>query len=182
MKQTMPITDPVLHPDETGLMPQGRGLFAGALAPLVLAFRPNWEARSVVLRLVGVLLVMAACGLWFFEAPVSANGLPVLRVASTVVFFFLGMVLLTFRNPWAAPEACFDPVRRELRVLRCDADGQRRTVLRRSYDSLAEVRLTQGGVQLFEKDGSLLMDLPLQNKEVRAQLMQQLGGKLRKAE
>lgn len=144
--------------------------------PLVLNFEANWRARTVLLRGLGVAVLLSATGLWLFPGSAADPELNLLKVGVSVVFFVLGLILLTVRDAHNHPEACFDPVRRELRILKMDAHGQPKTVLRRSYDTIGGARLTDGAVQLYENDGSLLVEVPLGSAAARSQLRDQLSG------
>ncbi|WP_375700043.1 hypothetical protein [Pseudophaeobacter sp. TrK17] len=157
----------------------GNARTAGNLAtamPLVLSFEANWGVRILMLRGLGLATLVSASGLWLFPRNVADPELSLLKVGVSVLFCVLGLVLMTTRNQTQPPEACFDPVRRELRVLRCDAYGQPKTVLRRSYDTIGGARLNDGAVQLFENDGSLLIEIPLGSTAARSQLRDQLSG------
>ena len=76
----------------------------------------------------------------------------------------------------ARPDAYFDPIRREVRVLQKNENGRPQTVLRRSYDTLGGARFAEDQVELFDVDGSLLMKLPLQSADVSHALKGQLSG------
>lgn len=152
------------------------GKSIAAAMPLVLNFEANWRARTVLTRALGAAMLLSASGLWLFPSTAADPELSLMKVGVSVLFFVLGLVLLTVRESRNQPEACFDPVRRELRVLHMDKRGQPRTVLRRSYDTLGGARLTEGAVQLFENDGSLLIEVPLGSAAARSQLRDQLSG------
>lgn len=149
---------------------------ASSAMPLVLNFEANWRLRTVMLRGLGLAMMVSASGLWLFPGSTADPELNLIKVGLSVLFFVLGLVLATTRDLRQQPEACFDPVRRELRVLRRDTHGQPKTVLRRSYDSIGGARLGQGVVHLFENDGSLLIEVPLSSAAARSQLRDQLSG------
>ncbi|WP_232402297.1 hypothetical protein [Pseudophaeobacter flagellatus] len=149
--------------------------FASAM-PLVLRFEANWCARGALLRGLGVAMVVGACGLWLFPGNVADPELSLLKIGAAVVVLVLGVVLMTVQDMRNQPEACFDPLHKELRILRRDTRGRPKTVLRRSYDSLGGARLSAGAVQLYERDGSLLVELPLGSAAARSQLRDQLSG------
>ncbi len=144
--------------------------------PLVLRFEANWRLRAVLLRGLGVAMMLSASGLWLFSRGDLDPELNLMKVGISVLLFVLGAALATLSTPRNQPEACFDPVRRELRVLRRDTHGRPKTVLRRSYDTIAGARLSNGSVQLFESDGSLLIEVPLGSVAARRQLRDQLKG------
>ncbi len=157
----------------------GSTLSGGGLAtamPLVLSFEANWRLRTVLLRGLGLAMMVSASGLWLFPSSSADPELNLMKVGVSVLFFVLGFVLTTLRDLRNQPEACFDPVRRELRVLRRDAHGHPKTVLRLSYDTIGGARLSDGAVQLFENDGSLLIEVPLGSTAARSQLRDQLSG------
>ncbi|WP_278921474.1 hypothetical protein [Pseudophaeobacter profundi] len=158
----------------TNRFQKGR-VFASA-PPLVLGFEANWRARSVLLRGLGVAMVVGACGLWLFPGNVADPELSLLKVGAAVLIIVVGVVLMTVQDMRNQPEACFDPLHRELRILRRDGRGRPRMVLRRSYDSLGGARLSAGAVKLYERDGSLLVELPLGGAAARSQLRDQLSG------
>ncbi|WP_253279883.1 hypothetical protein [Phaeobacter sp. 11ANDIMAR09] len=168
---------PYGHQHRSRLM--NNSLAKGSLAtamPLVLSFEANWRLRTVVLRGLGLAMMVSASGLWLFPSSSADPELNLMKVGVSVLFFVLGFVLTTLRDLRNQPEACFDPVRRELRVLRRDAHGHPKTVLRRSYDTIGGARLSDGAVQLFENDGSLLIEVPLGSTAARSQLRDQLSG------
>ncbi|OED47991.1 hypothetical protein AB838_12890 [Rhodobacteraceae bacterium (ex Bugula neritina AB1)] len=158
-------------------MPGSRtfGSFAEA-SPLSLRFEANWKVRIAALRFLGGAMILGAAGLWIVQGSGTDPEMDLVRFGVSIAFLLLGLVLMTAHEPAGHPEACFDPVRRELRLLKCDSSGRPRTVLRRSYDTLGGVRLAANSVQLFEDDGSLLIELPLDSAAVRSQLRDQLSG------
>lgn len=162
------------HPVIPGSFATAPGAMRGG--SLVLGFKANWPMRRMLLQMLGVALLLCAGGLWMMNAEMMHPGDKVIRVGVCVVFFFLGMVLLTIRPLRPGTEVCFDPVRRELRVLRTNSQGAVRTILRRRYDSLGAARLTSATVQLFEADGSLLFEVPLSTVQSRSLLRDQLSG------
>ncbi len=144
--------------------------------PVVLRFKPNWHLRTVLLRGLGVGMVLSASGLWLFSGSDLDFELNLMKVGVSVLLFVLGVVLVTLKTPRTQPEACFDPVRRELRILHRDIHGRPKVVLRRSYDTIGGARLSDGFVQLLENDGSLLIEVPLGCAAARSQLREQLSG------
>lgn len=174
----MAVTDHT--PPQISAMSSARalGAIAGA-SPLRLRFEANWKVRVVALKLLGAAMILSSTGLWLVQGAGADAEMNLIRFGLSVAFLLAGLVLMTAHEPEGRPEACFDPVRRELRVLKRDAQGRPRTVLRRSYDTLGGARLTASSVQLFEGDGSLMIELPLASAAVRSQLRDQLSGAVR---
>ncbi|MCB4455575.1 hypothetical protein [Leisingera sp. McT4-56] len=154
------------------------GGLAGAM-PLRLRLQANWRVRVVMVRLLGAAMILGSIGLWLVQGAGADPEMNLIRIGVSVAFLLAGLVLMTAHQPAGSPEACFDPVRRELRLLKRDAQGRPRTVLRRSYGSLGGVRLTASSVQMYEGDGSLLIELPIGSAAMRSQLRDQLSGAVR---
>lgn len=166
--------------------PKGPGV-SGAAAfgataravPLSLRLEANWKLRVVMFRLLGAAMILGSTGLWLVPGAGAEPEMNLLRIGVSVAFLLAGLVLMTAHEPGNRPEACFDPVRRELRVLQRDSQGRPCTVLRRSYESLGGVRLTAASVQMYEVDGSLLIELPVGSAAMRSQLRDQFSGAVR---
>lgn len=148
--------------------------FVGAM-PLVLNFEANWRARTVLLRGLGAAFILSATGLWLVPGAEVEPGMTLIKIGISVAFLFAGLVLMTIHDPKNQPEACFDPVRQELRILKADSRGAPRTILRRRYDTLGGARLTENSVQLFEGDGTMLVEIPVGSAIARSQLRDQLS-------
>lgn len=147
-----------------------------AAAPLNLQLQANWKLRLFLLRALGAVMILSSTGLWLVPGAGADAEMNLIRLGVSVVFLLIGLVLMMAYVPGSRPEACFDPVRRELRLLQRDGRGRPRTVLRRSYDTLGGVRLTASTVQMYEADGSLLIELPVGSAAMRSQLRDQLSG------
>ncbi|WP_027244031.1 hypothetical protein [Leisingera daeponensis] len=152
---------------------------AARAVPLSLRLEANWKLRLTLLRLLGVAMLLGSTGLWLVPGAGADPAMNLIRMGVSVVFLLTGLVLMTAHGAGSRSEACFDPVRRELRVLQRDGHSRPATVLRRSYDSLGAVRLTAASVQMYETDGSLLIELPLQSAAMRSQLRDQFSGAVR---
>jgi len=174
----MAVTDQT-PPQITGV-PGARalGAIAGA-APLSLRFEANWKLRLVLLRVLGAAMILSSTGLWLVPGAGADPEMNLIRIGVSVAFLLVGLILMTAHEPGSQPEACFDPVRRELRVLQRDSRGRPRTVLRRGYETLGGARLTASSVQMYESDGSLLIELPVSSAGMRSHLRDQLSGAVR---
>ncbi|UWQ30399.1 hypothetical protein K3555_08445 [Leisingera sp. M527] len=150
-----------------------------AAVPLSLRLEANWKLRVALLRVLGAAMILSSTGLWLVPGSGADPEMNLIRIGISVAFLLIGLVLMTTHEPGNRPEACFDPVRRELRVLQRDGRGRPCTVLRRSYDTLGGARLTAVSVQLYETDGSLLIELPIGSAAMRSQLRDQLSGAVR---
>ncbi|TMV06398.1 hypothetical protein FGK63_14700 [Ruegeria sediminis] len=144
--------------------------------PVKIAFAANWRARLILFRALGAFLIMSAFAMWVL--PGSAFGAEVLpiKAGASLLYLIFGVVLLTLEFVENRPDAFFDPIRREVRVLQKNENGRPQTVLRRSYDTLGGARFSDRQVELFDMDGSLLMKLPLPSAEVSHALKGQLSG------
>lgn len=144
--------------------------------PLMLSFAPNWPVRVVMFRVFGTALILGAAGMWVAPGVADNSDLTLLKLGVSVFFFFCGLALLMRNHEDNQPDAYFDPIRQEVRVLQKNDQGRPQTILRRAYDSLGGVDFTGNSVELFDVDGSLLMRLIVDDADVRRALRGQLGG------
>ncbi|WP_254444899.1 hypothetical protein [Ruegeria atlantica] len=144
--------------------------------PVLIAFAPNWKVRMILARVVGAFLVVMAFSMWLVPGSAMAAEVWPIKLASSLLFLLVGVSLLTVQVLDARPDAYFDPIRQEVRVLQKNENGRPQTVLRRSYDTLGGARFADDQVELFDVDGSLLMKLPLQSADVSRALKGQLSG------
>jgi len=145
--------------------------------PLVLSFAPNWPARTVIFRIVGTALLLSASGMWLMPgSQVPDTEMMLIKLGVSIFFFFCGLALLMRNHADTQPDAYFDPIRSEVRVLQKNDRGRPQTVLRRSYDSLGSADFSNNSVELFDVDGSLLMRLQITDPQVRQSLRSQLSG------
>jgi len=144
--------------------------------PLILTFAPNWPLRTMIFRVVGTALVLSASGMWLMPGSQYAADVVLMKLGVSIFFFLCGLALLMRNHEHNQPDAYFDPIRAELRVLQKNNRGRPQTVLRRRYDTLGSARFSDKMVEMYDVDGSLLMRLPVENAEVRHALRSQLAG------
>lgn len=144
--------------------------------PLILNFAPNWPVRMVMFRIIGTALVLSASGMWLMPGSQYGSDVILIKLGVSLFFFLCGLALLMRNHQDNQPDAYFDPIRSEVRVLQKNNRGRPQTVLRRSYDTLGSVRFTENMVELFDLDGSMLMRLPVEDANVRSALRMQLAG------
>lgn len=144
--------------------------------PLILNFRPDISFQSVTLRILGTALILGAALMWLMPGVGGDTQIVMMKLGFSIFMLFCGLVVLMLNHPDARPDAYFDPIRREVRVLQKNNKGRPQTVLRRSYDSLGSVRFLERSVELHDMDGRLLMRLTLGSNEVRHALRLQLSG------
>lgn len=149
--------------------------------PLMLNYEANWPLIKVFFRVIGTALILMSAGMWVVQTPWFTPDLILLKFGSSLFFLMCGLALLMRNHTEAQPDAFFDPIRREVRVLEKDDRGRPRTVLRRSYDSLGGANIQNKTVQLWDVDGSLLMRLVLDDDDARRALRAQLGVLVRPA-
>lgn len=143
--------------------------------PVLITFAPNWKARMILFRVVGAFMVLSAFSMWLMPGSVMGTDVWPIKLAASLMFLIAGVSLLTIEFLDTRPDAYFDPVRREVRILQKNDNGRPQTVLRRSYASLGGARFDEGQVELFDVDGSLLMKLPLESADVSRALKGQLS-------
>jgi hypothetical protein len=129
-----------------------------------------------VFRIIGTALVLSASGMWLMPGSQYGPDVVLIKLGVSVFFFMCGLVLLMRNHADNQPDAYFDPIRNEVRVLQRNDRGRPQTVLRRSYDTLGSARFTDDTLEMYDVDGSMLMRLPIDNAEVRNALRAQLSG------
>ena len=145
-------------------------------SPVMLAFEPNWPARVVMFRVFGTALVLSASGMWLLPGTSIGSELMLFKLGISIFFLFCGLALLMRNHSDNQPDAYFDPIRHEVRVLQKNNRGRPQTVLRRTYDSLGSVNFSSNTVRLYDMDGSLLMRLVIDDADARQSLRSQLTG------
>ncbi len=143
--------------------------------PVLIRFAPNWKARMVLVRMLGAFMVVSAFSMWLMPGSLMGAEVWPIKLVASLAFLLAGVCLLTIELMDARPDAYFDPIRREVRVLQKNENGRPQTVLRRSYESLGGARFDGDQVELFDVDGSLLMKLPLDSADVSRALKGQLS-------
>ena len=101
--------------------------------PLILSFAPNQPLRTLMFRIVGTAMVLSASGMWLMPGSQNTADLVLIKLGVSVFFFLLGLALLMRNHSDNQPDAYFDPIRSELRVLQKNSRGRPQTVLRRRY-------------------------------------------------
>ncbi len=144
--------------------------------PVMLGFRGNRVFVRTLFQIVGTALILTAPMMWVLPGSAGDANVMLMKFVVSIFFFLCGLALLMRNHVDAMPEAYFDPIRRELRVLQKNDRGRPQTVLRRSYDSLGGARITSRSIELWDVDGSVLMRLPIEDPEVRQALRMQLSG------
>lgn len=146
--------------------------------PVKLSFSPNWPVRVVMFRIIGTALIFSAAGMWVIPGALHSNELALIKLGVSVFFFFCGLALLMRNHEANQPDAYFDPIRKEVRVLQLNDRGHPQAVLRRSYDSLGRADFSSNAVEFFDPDGSLIMRLLIDDPRTRAALKAQLDGQV----
>ncbi|MDP5215920.1 hypothetical protein Q5Y75_01690 [Ruegeria sp. 2205SS24-7] len=144
--------------------------------PLMIAFAPNWPARKVLFRIFGTAMILGSALMWLLPGADMSAEAATFKLGASLFFLLCGMALLMMHHVDNQPDAYFDPIRREVRVLQKNNRGRPQTVLRRSYESLGAARFTENLLEVFDVDGTMLMRLPIESPEVRDALRAQLSG------
>lgn len=149
-----------------------------ARIPIKLSRSGGVAVLTIVFRICGTALILAAPALWVLPGSLIAGDLTLMKFGATIFFFLCGLVLLMRNHEDAQPEVYFDPIRREMRVLQMNKRGRPETILRRSYDTLGAAHFTKRAVELWDLDGSILMRLSLPDAKSRQALRLHFGGLL----
>lgn len=143
--------------------------------PVKLGFEGSHVALRVMFRLIGASFILSAPGLWLLPSSSTDPSLMLYKLGASIFFMFCGAALILRNKTYSQPEVYFDPMRREMRILQPGTDGRPRTVLRRGYDTLGAARITSKHVEIWDVDGSVLINVPLSDPDMRSALRMQLG-------
>lgn len=144
--------------------------------PFVVDLKEGRDLARLLICLLAAGCALAAAGLWLLPGSAADGGAALIKSGLTAVLLVAGVTLVRAIQNKDRPEACFDPVRRELRIWIKAGEGRPHTVLRRSYDSIGAVRLGARSAALYEPDGTLLLRLPLADAKARQLLRAHLSG------
>lgn len=143
--------------------------------PLMVPFETGIPLLTAAIRAVGTALVLGAAMLWVMPGASGGIELALMKLAVSLLFLFGGVWMLVSYHPGNRPDAFFDPVKREVRVLQHKDRGRPQEILRRSYDSLGSVRFEHQSVEICDVDGTLLMRFDLRDAAMRHALREQLA-------
>lgn len=150
---------------------------------MALPVRLGLTGNHILMRLLGLVsgaaLILTAIGLWIFAESGLDGEMVLIRMGLTAFCLLTGLSLILHGRVDSTPEAYFDPIRQELRILQKNGSGRPRMVLRRSYDSLGGAQVGARWVEIWDLDGSILMRMPVGSKEARLALRMQLGALIR---
>lgn len=142
--------------------------------PIVIRFDYAWKLGAMLCQLLGAVLIFSAALMWVVPGSHNATDLVMIKLGASFLMLFGGIAILMLSHSDNRPDAYFDPVRREVRVLQKTKSGRPETVLRRSFDSLGSARFCEKTLTLYDVDGSLLMRLRLDSADTRHALRQVL--------
>lgn len=147
--------------------------------PVKLGFDGNRVVLRAFMRFTGAVLILCAPGLWLLPGSSFDPSLALYKIGASIFFMFCGAALILRNKAFTQPEVYFDPIRREMRILQKNERGRPKTVLRRSYDTLGAAKIRARQLEIWDVDGSVLLNIPLADQEARLALRQQLGSLVR---
>lgn len=124
----------------------------------------------ILFQIIGTVLVLGAGAIWVGPGSQTAADLIAIKFGASVFMLFIGVAVLMLSHSDNRPDAYFDPIRREVRVLQKCKNGRPKTVMRRGYDTLGSARFTGRTLELFDVDGIVLMRLKVECQETRLAL------------
>lgn len=143
--------------------------------PICLSFPARNPGARLVFVVCGTALVICSGLMWLVPIPVPEVPAVVMKLLSSLFFMFCGLALLLRNHDEAKPEVHFDARHRELRVMQRDNHGRPQILMQRSYDTLGTVYISGSEIELWNKDGTPFVTLPVQDPEMRRQLRGQFG-------
>lgn len=134
----------------------------------------DFNVMCAVAHFVGVILVLAAIGLWFVPGAFGDAQTAMMRFAVSLLFGASGLVLLSKRKVSTRSEIEIDPIRSELRHYHRGADGVSRLVGRHAMSDVNVTWMTSRNARIWGADGALLMDVALETEADAADVVSAL--------
>lgn len=136
--------------------------------------RHGWRALSGLSRFAGVVLMLAAVGIWLLSGSLWDAEMMLLRLGVSVVFMCLGLALLHAGRRTARDEIHLDQRARELRHIRRGHDGIARVRQRLALHDLAEVVIDEDRLLLRGICGRILLELSGMDRDQLLAIQQQV--------
>jgi hypothetical protein len=114
---------------------------------------------SVLMRFVGIVLMMAAAGIWLLSVPRLDAEMMLIRLAASVLFLCTGLMLLQARRSPVRDEIQLDPRSGELRHVQRGRDGIARTRHSFKIAELGAITIVDDQVTLRSVTGDVVMHL-----------------------
>ena len=159
---------------------QGMQKVAAGVAPVsgtALNLPSFWSPRALILRLLGGCMVLASTGLWLVDGAGDDPQLALIRIGASVMLLFFGLVMMLLNDPAAQPEVEFDIAAGELRILET-ARRSSKLVARHSFASLAGVQFSSGALTVYDRQGNVVVGVPLADAKSRRLIQTQIAGHL----
>jgi low affinity Fe/Cu permease len=123
--------------------------------------RPRRRKRTVagLARFAGVVLMLAAVGIWIVSGPLVDSGMLALRLAVSVFFMCTGLMLLQVGRGSPRDEIHLDRKAGALRHVQRGRDGIARTRHEVSLDTLGQVAIEDDTLILHDRAGQVIMEL-----------------------
>ncbi|KIC49120.1 hypothetical protein [Tateyamaria sp. ANG-S1] len=131
------------------------------------------------MRTAGVVLVLAAIGVWLEPTAHAGPDLLVMKLAVSLFLSLAGFMILQDRRVQESPDVEIDTVRREVRVIARNV-RDRKLVRRIAIRDLGKAEMLGDRVVLKAANGDMLADVSLADARVRSSLCHALqdAGKL----
>lgn len=122
-------------------------------------FRTTIRALAGGARFVGVVLMLAAVGMWILSGPLWDAEMMLVRLAISVLFMCLGLMLLHAGRDGLRDEIHLDQTAHELRHVQRGRDGIARVVRRLPLADLGGASIAQDTLTLRCKAGEIVMEV-----------------------
>lgn len=137
--------------------------------------------RDTVLPLVraltnvmGIALVFLAVALWVFPGATLAGETLLFKIGLSVVFFYMGLMLVQAGQAKGNPEVQLDMQRRELRMIERPRRGASKLVACHPFAHLSDIRLDDGDLVASDRSGEEVVRVRVDAPKAREQIEQRL--------
>jgi hypothetical protein len=116
-----------------------------------------YSLLAASMRFVGAVMILSAVGIWLVPA-IAGDGMVVLmKLVASVFFGCVGSVLVQWGRDTRSEEIHMDTEARELTHVQRFGDGIPRLRARYRFDELADIRMSDGKLQVIGHDGAVLV-------------------------
>jgi len=125
----------------------------------VLSPKSGSRAAAGAARFAGVVLMLAAVGIWILNGPLWDAEMMLVRLAASVLFMCAGLGLLHVGRSHPQGEIHLDTRTRELRHIQRGSDGIARVQQRFVLANLGDIIIEDDLMVLHDKSGDIVMEL-----------------------
>lgn len=137
-------------------------------------------AVRLATAMMGIIVITVAIGLWFIPTSYLGEETLLVKLATTGMGFYAGLMLVQAAQAVRRPEVQLDMQRREVRIIERSSRGATRLMSCHSFSTLSDIRAENGELVAFDRENEEVFRVRL-NKvadktEIETQLRREVFG------